>query len=130
MDLSQFTTPEALRALVARMRAHGIADLRLATAQGDLRIALPPEAAAPSPGPAMTALAPTFGLLRLSGEDRGLTLPGPGDRVAQGAILGFIQQGALWLAVRAPCAGRLGTTLVPEGTRLGHGAAVVEVTPE
>jgi acetyl-CoA carboxylase biotin carboxyl carrier protein len=52
-----------------------------------------------------------------------------GAEVAEGAIIGLLQVGALLLPVVSPCAGQVTGHLVPDGELVGYGTRLLTLAP-
>ncbi|ANG98705.1 hypothetical protein A8A54_19040 [Brucella pseudogrignonensis] len=127
MGVNDLTSPESLQRLIATMRAAQVTDLRLEQGRQSVRLRLAPQAtaAAPRPETAHPVKARAFGRLRLADPD--FALPAPGDCVAMGAILAFVETGDLRLALRAPLAGRLSAPLADEGAIIGFDQHIFDI---
>jgi acetyl-CoA carboxylase biotin carboxyl carrier protein len=87
----------------------------------------PAPAAAPAPA-AITVTAPGAGHFFARHPLREAPLAAVGAQVAAGAVLGLLQVEALLLPVVAPEAGELAAVLVAEGTLVGFGTPLFELT--
>lgn len=110
--------------LIAAMAATGTTTLAVKASGKKLRLTLP-AGAAPRPEPAPTPVAkitsPGIGLFRPCGMDDGLAALQPQAAIRPGEILGYVAQGAVLIAIRAPSAGWLAAPLPEPGQTCGHG---------
>ncbi len=132
-------TSETIAQLSAWLAATDIAVLELSGPTGSLRLErsggaftatshAPNAAADPAASPShatVTAQSPAIFLHHH--PLHATSLVQPGASVAAGQTLGLLQIGALLLPVKAPCAGRVEGLWVAHGTRVGFGAALVEL---
>jgi acetyl-CoA carboxylase biotin carboxyl carrier protein len=127
----------AIDALVAALAATDIAELELTGPDGHLllrrgtggaieRIEPPPATPAPA---AITVAAPGVGRFLARHPLREVPLAAIGSRVAAGNLLGLLQVEDLLLPVVAPEAGVLAAVLVADGTLVGFGTPLFELTP-
>ena len=90
---------------------------------GAVRAAAPTGAAASS----LAVTADVAGIFLTRHPSGGGKLPGPGDRVQAGEVVGLLQIGLLLAPVLAPVAGRLGKTLLSPGAQAGYGTRLMEI---
>ena len=101
-----------------RIRQHGYQ-----LEAGAVRAAAPTGAAARS----LAVTADVAGIFLTRHPWGGGKLPGPGDRVQAGEVVGLLQIGLLLAPVLAPVAGRLGKTLLSPGAQAGYGTRLMEI---
>jgi hypothetical protein len=70
------------------------------------------------------------GVLRLSAPDADFELPVPGDPVRAGQILGFLQHGPVFAAIRSTADGRLAGREVKDRTPVLPGQAIFRIRPK
>ncbi len=115
-----------LARLARWLRDAGLA--RLALDGPEFRLTLEP--AVPAAGAAAVIRATAAGIFQRCHPQQDAPPALPGDRVAAGQAVAFLQVGALLLPVTAPAPGQLGRLLAEDGTLIGYGTPVAEFHPD
>lgn len=133
-------TFERIEALLRAARGSGLALLEYGEGDAALRVVFAPTPTDARQAPATVAPertgaqaeppginSPAVGFLRLR-HPVGPALPAPGDAVAEGSVVAFVQAGPLLHPVAAPRAGVLGPPLAAEGAPLGCGTPLFQLS--
>ncbi|SFV27890.1 Biotin-requiring enzyme [Devosia crocina] len=113
------------------MQEHGLETLRVREGEALLSLTLSGSETAPlAPRSEATVTTKGLGRLLLTHPQHSDPLVQPGDAVAAGATVGFLENGSVLLPVVAGKAGTVGTILASEGALLGYGAPVLTILVE
>lgn len=121
-------TLDDLDRILEWMQAAGLQSLSVS--QGDVHLRLT-RAATPAASTVTRAVVTSaMGLFVSAHPRRPQTALKPGERVAAGAIVGFLQAGPTLVPVTVPTAGRVVEILAAPGALLGYGAPVLTLAAE
>lgn len=118
---------DAIKRLVRRCEAASLAMIEIEAGGAKLRLVMDNGARAGAAVPASGLAAspdavrsPSVGRLRLAHPHGGFPVPAPGDAVAAGDVVAFVEAGGLLTPVLAPRSGRLGMPLEADGAAVDY----------